>query len=41
MDGATHVLSDTISPVLFGSMITRAGGGEAASNGVMEPNIEW
>ena len=41
MDGATHVLSDSISPVLFGSMITRAGGGEAASNGVMEPNIEW
>ena len=41
MDGATHVLSESISPVLFGSMITRAGGGQAASNGVMEPNIEW
>jgi len=41
MDGATHVLSESISPVLFGSMITRAGGGQAASNGVREPNIVW
>ena len=41
MDGATHVLSETISPVLFGSMITRAGGGSPGSTGASEPNIEW
>ena len=41
MDGATHVLSDSISPVLFGSMITRAGGGSPGSTGASEPNIEW
>ena len=41
MDGATHVLSESISPVLFGSMITRAGGGSPGSTGASEPNIEW
>ena len=41
MDGATHVLSEAMPAVLFGSMITRAGGGSPGSTGAMEPNIEW
>ena len=42
MDGATHTLSESMDLTLFGSMITRSGGGYTNPNhSVREPSIEW
>ena len=43
MDGATHTLSESIDVRLFGSMITRGGGGYTSNTAGFAPekNIEW
>ena len=41
MDGSTHVLVDNMNVIVFASMITKAGGGYRASNGVTEPPISF